>query len=67
MLVDKEDREIELFYNHPNLLLCGDNNGIIYDRKEVQARLVDGIQRKPRTILNYKTELIKSILEGYGE
>lgn len=62
--MNKEDIEMELFYNYPNLLLCGDNNGIIYDRKRSEVRLIDGIQRKSRTIQNYKTELIKSILEG---
>ena len=55
--------EMELFYKYPNLLFCGNNNGIIYDRREVEAKFVDGVQRKSRIILNYKMELIKSILE----
>lgn len=37
-------KEIRLFVQLPELLLC-DNNGIAYDRKEVERRFIDGIQR----------------------
>lgn len=38
------EKEIRLFVQLPELLLC-DNNGIGYDRKEVERRFIDGIQR----------------------
>lgn len=39
------EKEIQLFVQLPELLLCGNNNGIVYDRKEVERRFIDGIQR----------------------
>lgn len=39
------EKEIRLFVQLPELLLCGNNNGIAYDRKEVERRFIDGIQR----------------------
>lgn len=47
------EKEIQLFVQLPELLLCGDNNGIIYDRKEVERKFLDRMQRpsdiwKPR-------------------
>lgn len=39
------EKEIQLFVQLPELLLCGNNNGIAYDRKEVERRFIDGIQR----------------------
>lgn len=39
------EKEIQLFVQLPELLLCGNNNGITYDRKEVERRFIDGIQR----------------------
>ena len=39
------EKEIQLFIQLPELLLCGNNNWIAYDRKEVQRKFIDGIQR----------------------
>lgn len=43
------EKEIQLFIQLPELLLCGNNNGIAYDRKEVQRKFIDGIQRTSNT------------------
>lgn len=54
-------KEIQLFITIPELLLVGNNDGIMYDRDKF---LVDGIQRT--TILKKfnKKHLVKSILNN---
>lgn len=37
--------KIQLFTQSPELLLCGNDNGIVYDKEEVEQRFVDGMQR----------------------
>lgn len=37
--------KIQLFTQLPELLLCGNDNGIVYDKEEVEQRFVDGMQR----------------------
>lgn len=37
--------KIQLFTQLPELLLCGNDNGIVYDKEEVERRLIDGMQR----------------------
>lgn len=37
--------KIQLFTQLPELLLCGNDNGIVYDKEEVERRFIDGIQR----------------------
>lgn len=39
------EKEIQLFTQLPELLLCGNDNGIVYDKKEVERRFIDGMQR----------------------
>lgn len=38
-------KEIQLFTQFPKLLLYGDDDGVIYDRAEMERRLADGMQR----------------------
>lgn len=52
-------KDTELFATMPELLLVGDNSGIIYDREKF---LIDGMQRTT-SIGKFKKEgLIKTIL-----
>ena len=37
--------KIQLFTQLPELLLCGNDNGIVYDKEEVGQRFIDGMQR----------------------
>lgn len=39
------EKEIQLFTQLPELLLCGNDNGIVYDKEEVERRFIDGMQR----------------------
>lgn len=39
------NNEMKMFMEIPNLLMCGDGNGIIYDRKETEQKFTDGTQR----------------------
>ena len=39
------EREIQLFTQLPELLLCGNDNRIVYDKEEVERRFIDGMQR----------------------
>lgn len=39
------EKEIQLFTQLPKLLLCGNDNGIVYDKEEVERRFIDGMQR----------------------
>ena len=43
------EKEIQLFVQLPELLLCGNNNGIAYGRKELEQKFIDGIQRTSNT------------------
>lgn len=52
-------KETELFATMPELLLVGDNSGIIYDREKF---LVDGMQRTTNIEKFTKESLIKTIL-----
>lgn len=47
--------KIQLFTQLPELLLCGNDNGIIYDKKEVEQRFIDGMQRTPN-IENFRNK-----------
>ena len=37
--------KIQLFTQLPELLLCGNDNGIVYDKEEVERRFIDVMQR----------------------
>lgn len=37
--------KIQLFTQLPELLLCGNDNGIVYDKEDVEQRFIDGMQR----------------------
>lgn len=52
-------KDTELFATMPELLLVGDNSGIIYDRENF---LVDGMQRTTNIEKFTKESLIKTIL-----
>lgn len=52
-------RNIELFVTTPELLLVGDNDGIIYDRENF---LIDGMQRTTNIEKLTKENLIRTIL-----
>lgn len=39
------EKEIQLFTQLPELLLCGNDNGIVYDKEEEERRFIDGMQR----------------------
>lgn len=39
------EKEIQLFTQLPELLLCGNDNGIVYDKEEIERRFIDGMQR----------------------
>lgn len=52
-------KDIELFATMPELLLVGDNGGIIYDREKF---LIDGMQRTPKNEKFTKEDLISTIL-----
>lgn len=39
------EKEIQLFTQLPELLLCGNDNGTVYDKEEVERRFIDGMQR----------------------
>lgn len=39
------EKEIQLFTQLPELLLCGNDNGIVYDKEKVERRFIDGMQR----------------------
>lgn len=54
-------KEAELFATMPELLLIGDNNGIIYDREKF---LIDGMQRTTNIEESIKESLIKTFLYG---
>lgn len=52
-------KDTELFATMPELLLVGDNGGIIYDREKF---LIDGMQRTPKNEKFTKEGLIRTIL-----
>lgn len=37
--------KIQLFTQLPELLLCGNDSGIVYDKEELERRFIDGMQR----------------------
>lgn len=39
------EKDIQLFTRIPDLLLCGSDNGIAYNKEDVERRLADGVQR----------------------
>lgn len=60
------EKEIRLFVQLPELLLCGNNNGIAYDRKEVERRFIDGGIQRTSNIKKFrdKNTLINALINN---